>query len=180
MRTEDEFEELLGNLARPRLVEGPHRAALKAKLLTTCRKESSSMKIRKVIILLSILVAAGAFALATQQTWRNFMVYRSGPHGPVVVQPDGKVGAAGSAVGVLSIDPNFSQAQADQQWAKMKEAIAEGHYRLRTTKETNGVTVFCYDITLADGKVVGFGSSRPIEEIQAELNDSAEGNEKPR
>jgi hypothetical protein len=141
MRTENELDELLANLARPSLVEGPHRAALKAKLLATSRKESSSMKIRKVIMLVSILIGAGAVGLATQQAWHHFIVQRSGPHGPVVVQPDGKAGAAGSMVGALSNDPKFTQAQADEQWTKMKQAIAEGHYQLRTTTQTNGVTV---------------------------------------
>ncbi len=130
------------------------------------------MKMRKLVLLISMLVGAGAVAWATQQTWRHFIVHRSAPH--VERQPDGRVGAGGSMVGVLSNDPKFTQAQADEQWVKMKEAIAEGHYKLRGTTQTNGVIVYCYDITLADGKVVGFGSSQPMEEIERELMAPAE------
>ncbi len=174
MRTENELAELLGNTARPSLVEGPHRAALKARLMTFSRKESSSMTMRKGIVLLSILVGAGAMAWAAQQAWRVFIVHESDAHGPLVVQADGKVRAGASMVSVTSNDPNFTQAKADEQWAKMKQAIAEGKYRLRETKETNGTLVYLYDITLPDGKVVGFGSNRPMEEIQAEeLGNSA-------
>ena len=126
------------------------------------------MTMRKGIVLLSILVGAGAVAWAAQQAWRVFIVHQSDLNGPLVVQADGSVGAGASMVSVTSNDPNFTQAKADEQWAKMKQAIADGKFKLRETRETNGTLVYLYDITLPDGKVVGFGSNRPMEEIQTE------------
>lgn len=166
MRTETELDELLGNPAGPSLVEGPHRAALKEKLITTSRKASSPMtKQRAGIILASILAGAGAVAWATQQAWQTYIVEESDTH-VLDVQPDGKVLAGRSMVTIKSSDPNFSQAQADEEWAQVKQAIAEGNYRLRATEETNGVVVYLYNITLSDGTIVGFGSSRPMEESE--------------
>jgi len=174
MRTETDLEELLGNTVRPNLAEGPHRAALKARLLTESRKDLSSMKIRKSIVVISIIIGAAAVAWATQQAWRLFVVQGPAIHGPVVVQPDGKVGAGASMIAGASNDPKFTQAQADEQWASMKKAIADGRYKLRETRETNGMTVYLYDITLPGGKVVGFGSQRPMEDIKTELLNGAQ------
>jgi hypothetical protein len=79
-----------------------------------------------------------------------------------------KAGAERSMISVSSNDPEFTQAEANKQWTGIRKAIADGKYRLRETKETSGIRLYLYDITLPDGKVVGFGSSKPMEKIRVE------------
>jgi len=167
MRDEHEIERVLADTAAPRVVEGSHRAALKHHLLSDTRKEGSAMVTwRRVLVACCaafVLVAAG---WAAQKAFKVFVVERWQSEPETVVNPDGSVTAKvrGGAVVVGSDDPSFTQDQADARWQEMKQAISEGKYELIEVKEMeNGIEAYLYRIFLSDGRVVGYGSSKPLD-----------------
>ena len=62
---------------------------------------------------------------------------------------------------VVSDDPEFTEGDAHQHWAQIKQAIDEGNYTFVDVKESDsGQPVYRYRIVLEDGTTHGYGYER--------------------
>jgi hypothetical protein len=173
MNTSEQVEEHLTRMTSPSLIEGPHRAALRAELLAHSKQARRSSRIRTRIAVVFAAMCVGAAGWAAQEFWRTYIVEHE--RGPEIVLPDGTVGVTERAVSITSNDPNFSREQADRKWAAMKAAIDAGDYALTEVREVeNGLLVYLYEIYLDTGEVVSLGSSVPLGSEELDGGDQQE------
>jgi anti-sigma28 factor (negative regulator of flagellin synthesis) len=55
---------------------------------------------------------------------------------------------------------------AEQQHQEIKQAIEKGRYKLLKTQKINGINAYHYLVTLEDGTQVGYGTMKPLPELQ--------------
>jgi len=156
-------ERVLMQTPLPKIVEGPHKAYLRQSLLTQMQVEGNvKVSWRKNLVLAcTIIMALAVTAWAAVEVYKMFivqeevsMITAEMPDGEKAVMPVQQV------YGVKA----KNQQEADQRHAMVKQAIADGNYKLISeTVREHGFKHYRYEVYLSNGEVEPYNAAYPID-----------------